>query len=397
MRIALGVVFLLHGLVHLIGAAVGLGLVALPQLSSLSLVPLGATGQHLLGGLWLVAALLTLCAGAQVLGRRAGWWTTAVVALGVSQLVVGFGWHDAKAGTLVNLALAAAVLTGWGPSRFARETAREVKSMMIGLSPEPLARVRAEELDALPRPVARWLEHSAVVGRPRARTVLLRQRGQLRAGIDQPFAAATAEQHTNLETPGFVWSVDSSRKRVPVLGRDAYLRGRGRVLVRMGGLSKVVDATGATVDHDSLLRFLAELVWSPSAALAPYVQWSGIDERSAEATMTFRGVTASAVFAFHEEGRVASVTARRYLGDGAEAKLELWTMQMTRWQSRQGVEVPTRGVVAWLLGGERFETYRWEVTRLEYDVAPRLSAAEVQRRLWPAWTAVALTGSRGWR
>lgn len=396
MRIALGVVFLLHGFFHLLGVVSCFGLVELPQLSGTTLVELGPTGQHLLGGAWLVGAILMLCAGVQLLQRRHGWWATAVVALAVSQLLIVFVWHDAKAGTLVNAALVLGVVIGWGPSRFSRETAREVRILSAGLSAELAERVRPEELDALPKPVARWLARAGVVGRPRVRTVVLRQRGQLRAAIDQPFADATAEQYINVETPGFVWSVETSMKHAPVLGRDAYLRGRGRMLISIGGLSSVIDATGAAIDHDTLLRFLAELVWCPSGALSPYVQWRALDDRSAEATMSYRGVAASAVFSFDEHGRVATITSRRYLGNGTAAKLETWTVQMTRWQTRHGVEVPTRGAVAWVLGGERFETYRWEITKLEYDVIPRSAAADVQRNLWPAWTAVALTGSRGW-
>ena len=67
--------------------------------------------------------------------------------------------------------------------------------------------------------------------------------------------------------------------------------------------------------------------------------------------MSYRGVAASAVFSFDEQGRVVTITSRRYLGNGTAAKLETWTVQMTRWQTRHGVVVPTSGAVAWAIWG----------------------------------------------
>jgi hypothetical protein len=400
MRIVLGGFFLLHGVLHLLGFAEAFGLVDLPQLTGETLIHLGPAWQQPIGVLWLLAAVVLVGAGAQLLARNAGWWMVGVCGLALSQLLICYAWHDAKAGTLINLALGFGVIVGWGPSRFARETAAEVRTLLSGVASAPADQVTDDELASLPAPVARWLRRAGVVGRPRVRTMVLRQRGQLRAAIDEPFFPAHAEQHINLESPGFVWAVDTMMKHLPVTGRDAYLRGHGRMLVSVGGLSTVVDATGPSIDHDTLLRFLGELVWCPSAALAPYVQWHAIEpaaeatataEAAAEATMSYRGITASARFTFDAEGRVTTVSARRYLGSGTAARLETWVVKATQWQLRHGVEIPSHGSVAWLLGGERFETYRWEITKLEYDMRPRASTAAETRRVWPAWTAVAMS------
>lgn len=393
MRIALGGVFLLHGVLHLLGFATAFGLVELPQITGHTLLDVSAGWSQPIGALWLVAAMVLVCAGAQLMAGMASWWTVGIWGLAISQALIVYAWPDAKAGTMINLALLVGVIAGWGPSRFTRVTASEVRTLLAGVASEPAPKIAAEELASLPRPVARWLTRAGIVDRPRVRTVQLSQHGQLRAALDQPFCVARAEQHINLESPGFVWEVQTKMKHVPVTGRDAYLRGRGRMLVCVGGLSTVVDATGDAIDHDTLLRFLGELVWCPSGALAPYVQWRALDDSSAEATMSYRGVEASARFAFDSEDRVTSITARRYLGSGTEAKLETWVVNATQWQRRHGIEVPCRGSVAWILGGERFETYRWEITKLEYDVRPRSVAALAHRR-WPAWTAVALSAPR---
>jgi Family of unknown function (DUF6544) len=66
------------------------------------------------------------------------------------------------------------------------------------------------------------------------------------------------------------------------------------------------------IDQGAELRFLAEIVWLPSAALSPYVEWEAIDVTSAKATMRHRGVPVSAVFYFDERGRFSRLTADRY-------------------------------------------------------------------------------------
>ena len=71
----------------------------------------------------------------------------------------------------------------------------------------------------------RWLEVSGTVGRPRATTVRLKQRGELRIGPDKPWMPVAAEQYFSVDPPGFVWSVKARMMGVlPIAGRDR-LRG----------------------------------------------------------------------------------------------------------------------------------------------------------------------------
>jgi hypothetical protein len=225
--------------------------------------------------------------------------------------------------------------------------------------------VTAADVAALPSPVSRWLWRAGVVGRPRVRTARLRQRGELRSGLDQPFAPASAEQYVTVDPPGFVWTVRLTMKGLPVRGRDAYLEGHGRMLITVGGLVPIVDARGAAIDQGSLLRFLGEMVWYPSAALAPYLRWHPVDDRTAEVTMSHRGVTASGRLTIDDAGRVVRFDARRYLGTGVDARLEDWTVPMTAWARFDGVEVPVRGSVTWELASGPFEYYRWELISLD--------------------------------
>ena len=123
------------------------------------------------------------------------------------------------------------------------------------------------------------------------------------------------------------------------------------------------------------LRYLSEIVWFPSAALSDEISWEAIDERSARATMRHAGVAASAVFAFDERGRVASLTADRYMSVEGGARLEKWFIPVTEWRTVRGIELPVRGNAVWKLAGGDFDYYRWEILDVEVN-HPALYADE---------------------
>ncbi len=154
---------------------------------------------------------------------------------------------------------------------------------------------------------------------------------------------------------------------VPVAGRDRYADGRGHMLIKAAALVDVVDAAGPPIDQGSALRFLAETVWFPSAALAPYLTWAPIDAHRARVTMRDHDLEVSAVFEFDAEGRVTGMLAQRYQGSGADARLRPWRATSTAWGRFDGVEVPVAGAVSWVEDDGDFTYYRWELTELASD------------------------------
>lgn len=368
MRIAVAVLLVVHGLIHLLGFAKAWRLAPVPQLSGATLFAVPEPLARAVGSLWLLACLALLGAAAMLLARGAGWWVPAAAGVALSQLLVILAWPDARAGTVANLLLAAAVAAAAAQARFDRETGLAVRSLLSRAPAAAGAPLRAEELAPLPAPVRRWLLASGAVGRPRARTVHLRQRGELRTAPDQGFMPAEAEQVFTADEPGFVWRVKVRMRRVlPVAGRDSYLDGRGRMLIRPLAAIPLVDASDEKIDQAALLRFLGEMIWFPSAALASYVSWEPIDDRSARATISWGGASVSAAFSFDERGRFRELNARRWMGAGPQATLERWLVPATEWREMDGVVVPVKGEVIWKLAAGDFSYYRWEVTALRRD------------------------------
>jgi hypothetical protein len=113
LRWTVGVVVIVHGLIHLLGVAEGFGWADVAQLTE----PIGLT----MAGVWLLASVLVVAAGALLIGRVRGWWVVAAAAAVVSQAVIFTSWSDAKAGTVANIVLAMAAVYGFrsqGPASF---------------------------------------------------------------------------------------------------------------------------------------------------------------------------------------------------------------------------------------------------------------------------------------
>jgi hypothetical protein len=99
----------------------------------------------------------------------------------MSQAVILSAWHDAWAGTVVNVVLLLAVAHGWfteGPTSFLAQFERDIAA---GLA-RPLEThvVTEADLTGLPEPVGRYLRATGVVGQPRVWNYRLRFRGRIR-------------------------------------------------------------------------------------------------------------------------------------------------------------------------------------------------------------------------
>lgn len=369
MRFVLAFVFVVHGLIHFLGTASALKPGSVPQLSGKALVAL----PPLVGGVaWAVGGALFVAAAVLLLLGEAEWWRLAALALVVSQVMVVVAWPEAKAGTVANVIAAVAVLLAFSQARFEARAASEAAALLQLVPADEGAVVTREELAALPPPIARWLEASGVVGRPRATVVRLGQEGALRTAPGGAWMPATAEQVFSVGEPGFVWTTRVTMAKVlPVLGRDLYAEGHGHMLITLGGLVPLVDVRDERIDEGTLQRWLGELVWFPSAALSPHVKWTAIDERQALATMEYRGVKGEGRFTIDEQGRFVEMEAQRFLGGGADAKRERWVVPARAWRRFEGVLVPSEGEVLWRLADGDFAYYRWRLTDLVTGAAAR--------------------------
>lgn len=266
----------------------------------------------------------------------------------------------------LSLALAAILA---GRQRTSRDSWRLVQTL-LGRASNPDRRVAAADFEDCPAPVRRYFETVLEPGRPHVARVRVEQRGQFRLGdADSAWKPLRATQRFTVDPPGLVWDATVRiAPFLPVRVTDWFVDGRGGLRARLLSAVTVAQAgPSPELDEGELLRYLAEAVWFPTALLpAAGVEWAGIDERTARATLVHEGTRASLVFHFDEAGYVTRVTGDRYrmTDDGGEQTP--WVGEFDDYESRNGTVVPTTASVAWVLPTGRLEYFRGELAAVEH-------------------------------
>lgn len=226
-----------------------------------------------------------------------------------------------------------------------------------------------DDVAHLPGPVRRYFEHVLDPGQALARSARLEQAGEIRIGSDPAWRSFRATNHVATDPPGFVW--DASVRMAPLVSArvlDAFVAGRGRLQARLFGVVPVADATpGPALDEGELLRYLAEAPWIPTALLPGRgVEWAGVDDDAARATLSTGGTTVSATFHF-EAGEVVRVTAERPYThpDGSQDPVP-WTGYWYDYEKRGGMLVPTRGAVEWNHAAGDWQYWRGRLAGVSY-------------------------------
>jgi hypothetical protein len=154
---------------------------------------------------------------------------------------------------------------------------------------------------------------SGVVGTPWITTAWVTQTGRFRMGPDRPWMPVTAIRTFITDLPGFFWNARFKMYGLPLFrARDSYKDGHGHMFGKLTGVFNIFDARGPEMDLGSLVRYLGEMIWFPSAFLGKNASWQIVDENAAQVTVTDAGASATARLVFDEQGRPTLFAATRY-------------------------------------------------------------------------------------
>ena len=208
--------------------------------------------------------------------------------------------------------------------------------------------ITEDDLVHVPPPVQRYLRYTGAVGKEKICVVRMRQGGQFRPGINQPWMPADVQQYTVLDPPFRLWTGTlKAVKILPVRGRDKFEEGHGHMWIKPLGVFTVADARGKAIDQASLMVFLNDMMMIPTALLDERIQWEEIDDLSAQATLMIGDVTATAVFHFNEEGQIINFVGERCSGEGDNCKMVRWSTPIHEYQPIHGYQLPAKGEVIW--------------------------------------------------
>ena len=259
-------------------------------------------------------------------------------------------------------------------SLFAAELARS------GLRTDgrPGAVVTDADLAPLPEAARRYLRFMGVVGRPRDASFAAHLRGRFRPGPDAAWKRLDALQYTSAAPDvARLFYMRLPFYGVPVQGRDTYLRGEGRMLVRPLDLFTVQDARGPELDLGELVTWLNDAVLlAPSMLLAPNTTWKPVDDRSFDLAFADRGNAVSARVLLAASGAPTEfhTTDRWYAPPGAKGSpvRTPWTTPVSGWRLVDGRMLPAEGRSVWKRpeGDLPYAEFRIGPGDLVYNVPP---------------------------
>ena len=220
----------------------------------------------------------------------------------------------------------------------------------------------------LPEPVQRYLNYAQVVGKDPIRTVRLTQQGFMRTQPGQKWLPMVAEQSFTIPPPAFLWHC--TMRPFPLVwisATDRFSEGHGSMRIKLLSVIPLGNSRGPEIDQGELQRYMAEMVWFPTAWLSDAIEWQAIDAYSAQATMHESGVTASVVLHVNEQGQLTHVTADRYKEEHGHYLLAPWSGQCTAYQEVDGMRIPTRIKITWHLASGNFTWFRCKITEVKYN------------------------------
>ena len=222
---------------------------------------------------------------------------------------------------------------------------------------KPAAPVTEADLAPLPGPAQRYLRFMGVVRSSEGLVVPRRLHGPFPPHgtgrtVDEVRGVAVRQPqpvarifHIRLRMGGLV----------PVLGRDTYVDGHGRMLIRVLDAITVGDGHGEEFDVGELVTYLNDgIMIAPSMLLVPAVEWSPVDASTFDVALTDRGHTVAARVSVDERGApVDFSTTDRFAADPHDAAKLVrarWTTPMEGWHDvGGGRRLWKRGQAVWHL------------------------------------------------
>jgi hypothetical protein len=233
--------------------------------------------------------------------------------------------------------------------------------------------VTRSDLAELPEVVQRYFGFMGAVDRPRVWSLRARFVGTFRLRPRLGWMPAEAWQYNSGLSVARIFVM---RLRfagvVPVVGRDTYVDGRGRMIGKLLDRVTVADGSGEEFDIGELTTYLNDAVlMAPSMLLGRATCWEAVDERSFVVSLTDAGRTVSARVFVDDRGAPYDFSTTDRFADlpGGLVRAE-WRTPVEAWGVVDGRSVPSRVGAAWVLPRGRMPYVSGRLTNLAFNVSP---------------------------
>jgi hypothetical protein len=366
-RWIVGLVVIVHGCIHGLGAAKGLRWADVSSLAA----PISTA----MGVIWLAAGLAMVAAGVLLLAQVRRWWIVGAIAVVISQMVIATSWADARAGTVVNVILLGAVVYGWasqGPRGARAEFRRRAADTLAAAHSTGL--LTEADLAHLPVPVAAYLRRSGAVGQPRVVSLHARFHGRIRGGPTKPWMTFTGEQvNTYGAQPSRLFLMDAELVGLPLEVLHVFEAGSATMRVRALSLFTMVDASGPVMDRGETVTIFNDLcILAPAALVDAPVTWLTLDDHHVRGTYTYGVNTVSAELTFDDDHQLVDFVSddrSAASADGTTFTLQRWSTPISGYRALGSWRLGTIGEGHWHAPDGEFAYLEYRLDDITYNAA----------------------------
>lgn len=246
------------------------------------------------------------------------------------------------------------------------KTARRKEVASLITASKPIAKAfNPAEVTSLPRPVRRYLQKTVAAGANYIHNTHLKQSGKMR--FNDRWINLDADQYYSTLPPGFIWNAKMKLGPAWISDRDCYVGGKGNMLIKILSALQLFNVKGQEMDHASIIRYLSELPWLPTALLANNINWETIDNHSAKATITDGKLNASGIFYFNDDDEIIGFsTPKRYRSDSG--RMEAWSGRFSNYRQFGYYLIPTKATAIWNAADGDFEYVRLNIKHAEFNI-----------------------------
>ena len=220
----------------------------------------------------------------------------------------------------------------------------------------------------LPPLIQKYLEKSGYIGSERRSHLTMEYKDvDFGLGVDKPRLKIDYTHTDFADSPDRLAFIDSKMFGVPFQGYDYYTDGKGGMKGVLAKLFTLFDQTGPEMDKACLITYLAEAFFLPDALLKDFITFTQVDERTVEATITNKGVTASGVFHFNDSYEMTSFTTndRGQIAPDGTIEYIPWEAQCENYKEySDGIRRPTVFRAVWKNKDSDFIYFDGKISRV---------------------------------
>ena len=226
-------------------------------------------------------------------------------------------------------------------------------------------------LAGLPAAVQKWLGRSGVIGKEKIYFVRMKQKIEIRSNPGDKKLCFKAERYFSPQSPVLVWQTRMQKIPLTCLNRNINAENNhDKILTSDLPWSDLIKASrNKKMNERTLLLYLSEICWFPSAALNKYIQWEAINTHSAKVTINCKGSIVSGVFEFDKNGDMVNFSSGNCCYNGQYAPVEKWQVEIKAYSQFNGIRIPGESEIKWKTTTGNINSIKLEITDLEFNKA----------------------------